>query len=440
MDLTALLAAIECGDDIPVLEFLDFEDTPRAELGDDDGLVLLAAAAYAGRHEVVGRLIEWGVDPTRPWADGTDPVTWAAESGAFWVLEALLRPEGDPLRADSSHRRALRAAQSALKAGTGAGSLPPPAHRAVITAMEAKLGVQRKPDELMARALVHADPDHDDWRISLFRIADGDSRAAFDWARTVAEEADRTGDLHRRRFALDTVSVLDLGLHLGNEDDPPPLPREAAQFLRPRLDTEQDPHALRCVLAAFIDCCSREELPAVLTHAGHPASVVRSCVVHAFPELLEHHPDTLAVLLRLAEDPIPSTRTNALYSLTFPPHGTRPDTPHLRTVLAAHLTDPHLEVRLEAAAALALRVTDAAQRYSTRSAKASKTSAAAARAVSWASTTSSAPSPAAPPGSRPTTHTGCRRVHRRPEASDHHPAHPRPRRRPAPGLPRRRRR
>ncbi|MQS16567.1 hypothetical protein F7Q99_31360 [Streptomyces kaniharaensis] len=44
--------------------------------------------------------------------------------------------------------------------------------RAVITDLEAKLGLRRTPDELMARALVHAGLEHDSWFASLFRIAE----------------------------------------------------------------------------------------------------------------------------------------------------------------------------------------------------------------------------------------------------------------------------
>ncbi|MGA5821507.1 HEAT repeat domain-containing protein [Kitasatospora sp. NPDC094028] len=357
MDLPSLLAAIECGDDTAVFEFLEdvfLNDAAYDELLGDGGVTLLAAAAHAGRHEVVDRLVARGVDPARPWAGGVDPVTWAAENGAYWVLNALLSPERDPLRADSAHRRALRAARAALESGAGAGSVPPPAHRAVITDLEARLGIPRTPDELMARALVHADPEHDDWFASLFRIAGPESQERFDWARTVAEgagEAGEAGSLDRRRFALDVINFLGFGLNPDNGDDEPPFGRAAVEFLRPRLDTEQDPYALRAVIAAFTGYCSREELPAVLAHADHPDPAVRHCVALAFPGLLTDRPEALAVLLRLADDPAPVTRTSALHALTR----SAVDNPALRGVLAAHLTDPDFDARLEAAAALALR-------------------------------------------------------------------------------------
>ncbi|MFJ3791470.1 hypothetical protein [Kitasatospora sp. NPDC090091] len=230
-----------------------------------------------GRHEVVDRLVVWDVDPTPPWAGGVDPVTWAAEQDAYRVLNALLSRDRDPLRADSPHRHALRVAQAALEAGQGAGSVPPLAYRAVITGLEAKLGVHRRPDELMARALVHADPDHDDWFASLRRIAGPESQERFDWARVVAEGAGEAGLLDRRRFALEVINFLGFGFDPDNGNEEPPFIREAADFLRPLVDSGQDPYALRAVIAGFTGYCSREELPAVLIHADHPDPDIRHC-------------------------------------------------------------------------------------------------------------------------------------------------------------------
>ncbi|MFJ9690772.1 HEAT repeat domain-containing protein [Kitasatospora sp. NPDC101183] len=342
MDLPFLLAAVERGDDTTVLEHL--AETSYGGVAGEDGVALLAAAAYAGRHEVVNRLVAC-VDPTRPWAGGVDPVDWAAANGAYWVLSALLSRENDPLRADSPHRRALRVAQAALDSGGGA--VPPPAHRGIITDLEEKLGIDRTPDELMARALVHADPEHEDWLASLLRITWPESQERFDWARSVVERAD---SLERRRFGLDAVNFLGFGFNPDNEDEPP-FTEEAVELLRPRLATEQDPYALRTVVAAFTGYCTREDLPAVLPHVDHPDPRVRHGVARAFPGLLDVRPDTLAVLLRLADDPYPAVRTSAFEALSR----TSVDTPALRAVLAVHLADPAFDARLEAAAALALR-------------------------------------------------------------------------------------
>ncbi|MFB8204104.1 hypothetical protein [Kitasatospora purpeofusca] len=103
------------------------------------------------------------------------------------------------------------------------------------------------------------------------------------------------------------------------------------------MDTEQDPHALAAVITAFTGYCHREEVPAILIHADHIApNVRRSVATHLFinPALgAAEQQEVLAALVRLAADPAPE----------------------LRTVMAAHLTDSHLDARIEAAAGLARR-------------------------------------------------------------------------------------
>ncbi|MFF0392857.1 HEAT repeat domain-containing protein [Kitasatospora sp. NPDC004615] len=351
MDLPSLLAAVERGDDDAALELL--YDATADDLAGDDAVALLAAAAKAGRQRVVDWLVVWDVDVDRPWDGGVDPVTWAAENGRHSVLFALLSRSQDPLTEDSPHRRALRIAQEAVASGAGAGAVPPPAHRAIITDLEAELGIHRSPDELMARALVHADPDHDDWFASVWELGRRADRTTFDWALEAARDA---SDLNRRRFGLDTIHYLDIGFEFApDQDDVAELPftDEAVEFLRPLLHSEQDPRALATVIAAFASYCRHpdETVEAVLNHAHHTDPRVRARLSRILHTRTAEHEEALAALLHLAADPVPVTRANALHKLVM----SAVDTPELRTVFAAHLTDPYLDARIEAAAGLALR-------------------------------------------------------------------------------------
>ncbi|MER6782220.1 MULTISPECIES: HEAT repeat domain-containing protein [unclassified Streptomyces] len=348
MDLPVLLAAVEREDDDAALELL--YDATADDLASDDAVALLAAAARAGRDRVVDHLVVWDVDVSRPWDDGADPVTWTAQNGRYWALQALLSRSHDPLSADSPHRRALRTAQEALASGAGAGSGPPPAHRAIITEMEAKLGVHRTPDELMARALLHADPDHDDWFASVFRLGLRIDQETFEWALEAAQD---TSDRDRRRFGLDTINHLGIGLSVRHDVDDTELPfaREAEEFLRPLLHSEQDPRTLAIVIAAFAEHCSSDRVPALLPHADHPDPHVRRTVSALLHTNTTEQREAFAALTRLASDPVPATRTNALSTLAM----STSDTPALRALFAAHLTDPYFDARVEAAAGLALR-------------------------------------------------------------------------------------
>lgn len=350
VDLPLLLAAVERGDDDAALELL--YDATADDLAGEDAVVLLAAAARAGCQRVVDHLVVWDVDVTRPWDGGVDPVTWAAQNGRYGVLQALLSRSSDPLDSDSPHRRALHTAQQALASGAGAGGEPPPAHWAAITYLEAALGVHHSPDELMARALVHADPDHDDWFASVFHLGLRGSQEIFHWALQAAQDA---SDRDRRCFGLDTLNHLGIGFSLRVDDDDAtalPFAGEAEDFLRPLLDSEQDPHALAIAIAAFASCnSSSDTVTAVLAHAHHADPQVRTCVSGILHTNIDQREEALAALIHLAGDPVPVTRTNALRKLAM----SDADTPEMRVVFAAHLMDPHFDARLEAAAGLALR-------------------------------------------------------------------------------------
>lgn len=346
MDLSPLLAAVERGDDRTVLDFLD--DQTRQQLSRDEAEALLIAAATYGRHQIFEHLAD--SDVTRPWADEVDPVMWAAERGLFWVLDAMLPRNGDPRSSDSPHRRALDTARTAMDSVVDVSTEVPPAHRAVITAMEAALGIRRSPDELMARAMVHADPRHDDWFASLVQLGLRADQDTFAWACSIAEDE---SSLTRRRFGLETLNFLGFGLDIDQEGEPP-FAREAADFLRPRLETEQDAHALTTVIAAFTSY-SPDEVRAIVAHAAHPDAGVRrtvaSCLFLGPAASPADQQEILTALIRLASDPDPVTRTSALYEFTK----SLVDGPELRAVLTERLADPQLEVRIEAAGALALR-------------------------------------------------------------------------------------
>ncbi|MEU8763152.1 hypothetical protein [Streptomyces sp. NPDC048659] len=341
MQLTTLLAAVERGDDLTVSEFLDGHAlAPAAALTDDDATTLFWAVLRAGRDELVSALVG-RVDLDRPGPAGLDPVTWAAAHGRAAELQAMLpgepqvsAPGGGP------HRRALRAAQDALDAG----ALPPPAHRAVVTDVEAALGIHRPAGELLARALVSGDPGHADWFSSSFRLGLRFDRETFVWARDLARDGESR--LHRL-FGTDTLGSLGLPPQISVEDIEAPFADEAADFLRPLLDTESDPYALRSVMRAFGLHCRPGETRAFLRHARHPDAGVRRYVGGALP----HGPEVLDALVRLAGDPVPDVRVPALQRLVW----LRADTPRVRAALADQLGHPDVAGRIAAASGLALR-------------------------------------------------------------------------------------
>lgn len=203
----------------------------------------------------------------------------------------------------------------------------------------------------MARALVHADPDHDDWFVSVFHLGTRTDQETFDWALTAAQDA---SGLDRRRFGIDTMRqlIIAFGLLPLPNDAALPFEREAEDFLRSLLRSEQDPRSLTLAISAFAFYNSAgDTVAAVMEHAYHADLGVRACVSTILHTDTAQPQEALAALVHLAGDPLPVTRANALSKLVM----VDADTPELRAVFTAHLTDPHFEARLEAAAGLALR-------------------------------------------------------------------------------------
>ncbi|MFD7900884.1 hypothetical protein ACFV4G_01430 [Kitasatospora sp. NPDC059747] len=99
MHLPPLLAAIERGDDDAAFDPLS--DVPLDEMAGDDAVDLLAAAAHAGRHEVVRWLVEDGVDVALRGDERGLPVLdgirrgiknhWSPGAGRLADIDSMLR-------------------------------------------------------------------------------------------------------------------------------------------------------------------------------------------------------------------------------------------------------------------------------------------------------------------------------------------------------------
>ena len=380
------LAAARDGDRETVLDLLRV--LPETVVAGDEGSALLCAAAFGRRPEMVELLIESGADPARPWAGGVDPVSWAADFGAYEVLRALLVRSKEPLRRDSLQHRALAVARSwleldperELRRRLGVGrhgeafvdsevvggiDFQPTAtllrvtapdgryvevemaHRAVVTFLERAVGLRPTRSELVARALHFAEPGSCDWSESLDAMtARLDLAPTFAWAR--AAIADDSVDL--RRFAADVLHAMSF--------EERPFRLAAVEVLRARLRIEPDPIALDSAIGAFA-AYSREDanLSDVVRHARHPAAEVRLRVALLGSVGHPHRggsfappPEVPVALVELTTDPEGLVRAGALFTLAE--GGV--DGPEVRQAMAERLTDEHDEARLQAAAGLAL--------------------------------------------------------------------------------------
>ncbi|WP_433890603.1 HEAT repeat domain-containing protein [Streptomyces sp. CA-111067] len=362
---------------------------------------VLRDAVLGRRVEEIERLVEAGADPGAPWDDGTDPVAWAVDHGEPDVLLALIGRSGDDAaKPDSRHRRALRLALRWLDidpevelrrrlgvsdaAGVTVSHRTVPgedygptvlhvrvttadgrhaetrkAHWAIVSDLESRLGLRTPCEELVARAMHYAWPDSDDWSESLVLLSMREDTETYRCAAALVGDESSAA---RRRFGAELLHSMSF--------DERPFGAEAVELLRGRLGVETDPGTLDSLLGAFSEYAGRvvgdlgaDDLGAILAHAAHPNADVRQrvCGEIGFPRPADP-PEVLSALVALASDQDGPTRGSALYVLGV----SALDTPELRELFAARLTDPCAEAALEAACALTVRHDDRARPYLTR--------------------------------------------------------------------------
>jgi hypothetical protein len=396
-----LVAAVRSGDVERVRSLL--RELSRVDLAGEVGSTLLREAAVNGHAEIVEQLLCSGVNPNRPWPSGVEPVSWFAGRGAWNVLLAMLSHHSGPswpMVPERSLRAALSVARTWLGAdpeqelrrrldvlgdpatvverdrvpawrdggpmavrirvrtGDGRQDQVWAAHRAVVTLLEEELGIITPCDELAERAMHTADPDSWDTAQAFTTIAERAERDAevFDWL--VARLTHPASEA--RLFAAAIVYRLSF--------DRRPFDAQAVDALAARLPDEPDPAVLDNLIGAFAEYALRArpgaDLLEILPYVQHPDPSVRARVAmelsyatgsRRYPRLpAPARPPLLAVitaLIELAADPVPETRTAALGTLA----NAHLDTAQVYAVLDAHVTDPHLPARIQAAAGLVLR-------------------------------------------------------------------------------------
>ncbi|MDX3536319.1 ankyrin repeat domain-containing protein [Streptomyces sp. MB09-01] len=362
-----LAAAVRVGDAEEVRALIEAGADPDA--ADTDGLPVLCAAVQAFAHEVAETLVEGGADPDRQLPDGTTPLLRAVEGGSPATVSAVNR---GALRLPQEQRERLLAtarhwyetgAETELRRRTGVqgpartgrvqdgeylhvdtvtlgGWTVRAGHGAVLTDLEQELRIPTPVEELVARAVRHAD-DHVDWSASCWALAS--RRSAETWSQVLA--------FHRHPSPVHRAFVLDFlgygAVQAGLSMHARWYERERGRLLASWAQTETDGGVLADVLALM----SREEnpdAPAIgLRHAGHPDPRVRREVPALFDPPWT---GTAATALRvLASDSEPAVRAAAADALGRPEVWSGED----RELLVSLFRDPDPQVRSTASYAVA---------------------------------------------------------------------------------------
>ncbi|WP_067813660.1 HEAT repeat domain-containing protein [Actinomadura kijaniata] len=352
---------------------------PAEDLSGDEGAALLRAALLAGDGATAEALVELGADPSRPWADGTDALTWAADRGDCEMFRSLLTPASEPgwerrvlpvarrwftVDVETELRRRLgddgtataersdvldeygeaTSVRVRVTTADGRGAEACTGHRGIVTFLERLLGVPVPFDELVDRALFHARPGSSDWYESTATLSARHDHQTLRRLAALAEDP----SVDRRRLAADTLRMLSLEIY---PEDGWPHAEEARELARRRCRAERDPLALGSLVAAFAEFSDGAEANTeILRHADHPDPGVRCHVAASVTLRNEPRPHVRRAVTALADDPDGDVRRAALVTIV---RGDLDD-PRLLDVLAAHLDDPYLHAAYEAVQGLAL--------------------------------------------------------------------------------------
>ena len=328
-----LVSAVRAGDAEAVADLLWAGADPDARDGNGTPALCLAIEAYAD--DVVRLLAEHGADPVRTGPDGVSPLRGAVDSGSPAVVEALLH--------DTAHWRRHREAElleardlaghwygtgveAELRRRTGArgaatrtrveddefdeadeyalgGATARDGHAAILTRLEAVLGIRTPFGELLDRAMAHPDRQHVVWTGSTLLLSHRRDQETWDAAVALCTDPDPV----HRLFGAEVLTGL-------------------AEHADPRGDA------------------------ALLPHAAHPDRRVRHAVAFGFDRWAPvFAPAVRKTLLDLMADPDADVRQGACRTVA----DGRDRAPELADAMAALLDDESRPVRVAAVHGLA---------------------------------------------------------------------------------------
>lgn len=370
-----LIGAVRAGHAHVVRDILRAGADP--ETTDADGVPALCLAVGAFDGYVAEVLLEAGADPLRPLPDGSTPLLRTVTSGNAGLTAGMLIHTAN--RLTEEERAELLAcarhwcetgAETGLRRATGA---PGPAesrritdrygcneynvitlggvsvydgHAAALTCLEARFGVHRSFDDLLARAVARADGSHADWSGATAVLADRLDEETWEAALALRSDPDPL----RRLFAADLVWLFSIAGRPIISDEYP-FERRALDVLLPWAVEETDPTVLASVLCGLsgLDDPRIEEVG--LAYRAHPDPRVRIQVPSTLwrTRYAYTHPKAWDVLAALARDPDAGVRWTVCEQLyEFEGRG-----PAVADILAGFLDEDNQLVRIKAVSGLA---------------------------------------------------------------------------------------
>ncbi|TXS74484.1 HEAT repeat domain-containing protein [Streptomyces sp. sk2.1] len=367
-----LVSAVRAGDAEAVADLLWAGADPDARDGNGTPALCLAIEAYAD--DVVRLLAEHGADPVRTGPGGVSPLRGAVDSGSPAVVEALLH--------DTAHWRRHREAElleardlaghwygtgveAELRRRTGArgaatrtrveddefdeadeyalgGATARDGHAAILTRLEAVLGIRTPFGELLDRAMAHPDRQHVVWTGSTLLLSHRRDQETWDAAVALCTDPDPV----HRLFGAEVLRLT----HLFDDSDEDRFAGPALELFLDRSARERDGAVLAEVLTGLAEHADPRGDAALLPHAAHPDRRVRHAVAFGFDRWAPvFAPAVRKTLLDLMADPDADVRQGACRTVA----DGRDRAPELADAMAALLDDESRPVRVAAVHGLA---------------------------------------------------------------------------------------
>ncbi|WP_405420251.1 HEAT repeat domain-containing protein [Streptomyces erythrochromogenes] len=369
---SVLISAVRAGDTDLVRILLHEDSDPDFR----DAAFCLAVRMHAGH--IAQLLLQYGADPGQSSREDLLPLSAGVESGSPALFEALLHrdvrgryPESELLEArDLARHWHERGVEAELRRRTGSrdavirtqvpddeysrvdeltlgGMTVRDGHGAILTYVEELLGARTSFEELMDRAMTHADQDnHATW--SSVTILLGGRRDQATWTAAAALRMNRNPS--HRLFGAEVLRLT----HLFDDGDENAFAAPSLDMFADWSADETDLTVLTEVLVALGEHSGPRAEAALLPHAGHADARVRRAVAQGFSTRSSppaYSGDARTALLRLMTDPDPVVRKTACHMVAVG----RDRDPVLTDAMASALDDADRPVQLAAVYGLALR-------------------------------------------------------------------------------------
>ncbi|MFJ9448241.1 HEAT repeat domain-containing protein [Kitasatospora sp. NPDC101235] len=326
--------------DLPMVETLLWASA-RPDQADALGRTPLLRAIELGAHDITNLLIGRGAHMWITNAEGHNALTLARHWHETDLVAELRRNSGrqgpvdrSAVSSDSGNCEQLSLGNLTIRTG----------HAAILTNLEKSYGIATSFDELLSRALAEPDVDHVVWRETTFTLAERRSSAVWEAAAALRDRPDPL----ERYFGAEVLRLI----NLFNESDGAPFDGPLVDFFLPWVASEPDPRVAWPLTASLADAQDprREEPLTALTR--HIDSKVRQAALAGLHRPIERGDrEALSAVVERTKDNDAAVRRQACRVLAAAPIHDQGATDSLATCL----TDPHEDVRVEAAVRLALR-------------------------------------------------------------------------------------